>query len=84
MIKIQVIGSANSGKSTLAKIISKSLNTLNINTEIIDEENNQKYDKTDLLKLIKIIEKLDEQPIVIETIQSQRGSYANKRLSNNQ
>jgi adenylate kinase family enzyme len=84
MLQIQVIGSINSGKSTLAKIISKSLNTLNINTEIIDEENNQKYDKTDLLKLIKIIEKLDGQPIVIETIQSQRGSYANKRLSNNQ
>ncbi len=84
MLQIQVIGSINSGKSTLAKIISKSLNTLNINTEIIDEENNQKYDKTDLLKLIKIIEKLDGQPIVIETIQSQRGSYANKRLSDNQ
>ncbi len=48
MLQIQVIGSINSGKSTLAKIISKSLNTLNINTEIIDEENNQKYDKTDL------------------------------------
>ncbi len=84
MIKIQVIGSANSGKSTLAKIISKSLNTLNINTEIIDEENNQKYDKTDLLKLIKIIEKLDEQPIVIETIQLQRGNYVNKELSRKQ
>ena len=84
MLQIQVIGSINSGKSTLAKIISKSLNTLNINTEIIDEENNQKYDKTDLLKLIKIIEKLDEQPIVIETIQLQRGNYVNKELSRKQ
>ena len=68
MLQIQVIGSINSGKSTLAKIISRSLNNLNINTKVIDEEHDQKYDKTDLLKLIKIIEKLDEQPIVIETI----------------
>ena len=84
MIRIQVIWSANSGKSTLAKIISKSLNTLNINTEIIDEEQNQNYDNNDLLKLIKIIEKLGGQPIIIETIQSQRGSYVDKGLSDNQ
>jgi len=84
MLQIQVIGSINSCKSTLAKIISRSLNNLNINTKVIDEEHDQKYDKTDLLKLIKIIEKLDEQPIVIETIQLQRGNYVNKELSSKQ
>jgi adenylate kinase family enzyme len=90
MLKIQVIGSANSGKSTLAKIISRSLNILNINTKVIDEatelihkEPTQEYNKNDLLKLIKIIEKLDGQPIIIETIQSQRENYVNKELSGN-
>jgi|ADurb_Total_1113_FD_contig_111_20059_length_1741_multi_2_in_0_out_0_4 Ni2+-binding GTPase involved in maturation of urease and hydrogenase len=84
MLQIQVIGSINSCKSTLAKIISRSLNNLNINTKVIDEEQNQNYDNNDLLKLIKIIEKLGGQPIIIETIQSQRGNYVDKGLSDNQ
>jgi len=42
MIKIQIIGSINSGKSTIAKIISRLLNILNIDTKIIDNECDRK------------------------------------------
>jgi len=37
MLEIHIIGSSNSGKSTIAKLISKALSLLNINNVIIDE-----------------------------------------------
>lgn len=50
MLEIKIIGTSNSGKSIIAKLIKKALSLFNINTIVIDETNhpvnfeNQKED----------------------------------------
>jgi len=87
MLEIHIIGSTNSGKSTIAKLISKALSLFNIKNVIIDEMNypaNFESQKEDIVKDMLCLQAIAEKQteiIPIKMIQMQREAYANKKLS---
>jgi pantothenate kinase-related protein Tda10 len=73
-IKIKVIGSALTGKSTVARLISNHLSELGLITSIADEPKVFKDDYNLSSKLDKLIER--EVTVEIETVQVRRdGSF---------
>lgn len=89
MLEIHIIGSTNSGKSTIAKLISKALSLFNINNVIIDEMNypaNFETQKEDILFDAQCLSAIAKRHplgkgIEIKMIQTQRDAYANTKLS---
>lgn len=77
MLEIHIIGTANSGKSTIAKLIKKALLLFNIKNIIIDElkfvdfENLNEDITKDVLCLQAIAQKQTE-PILVKIIQADR------------
>lgn len=87
MLEIHIIGSTNSGKSTIAQLITKTLNSAKIESLILDEfgdiidiknEENNFFEKK-----IAVLSKryVMGNEILIKMIQIQRDSYANTKLS---
>jgi adenylate kinase family enzyme len=88
MIEINIIGSTNSGKSIIAKLIAKTLSEFNIDHVVLDEieridnfENESAH--LDTMRIKAIRKKYNVmKPIKIKMIQSNRESINdNKRLS---
>ncbi len=63
--KIQIVGTTNTKKSTLAALVTKCLNEHGIKTALIDDDNNKKLN----LSIGDLASRFDSEEITIETIQ---------------
>ena len=85
MIEIHIIGTTNSGKTTICKIIAKALAVINIPVKIIDEFDFPIHYQTEtfeceMKKIIAVQKKYQtENPIVIKTVQCQKGRLDDNR-----
>lgn len=63
--KIQIVGTTNTKKSTLAALVTKCLNEHGIKTILIDDDNNKKLN----LSIGDLASRFDSEEITIETMQ---------------
>ena len=87
MLEIHVIGTSNSGKSIVAKMIEKMLSVFNIENVVLDEfgqivdSENDTLDR-DVKKIMAMQRKYTlGNEILIKMIQVRRDSYADTKLS---